>query len=546
MRKWKATVALITAFLMTASMLTGCGSSGGGGEDKVITIAKESVITEMDPQSTGMTNNMEMVAATIEGLYKMSADGKAEPAMAESAEVSEDGLTWTFKIRDAKWTNGDSVTAQDFEYGFKRSCNPDIADGDNSNELMVTLGVKNAEAIYNGEMDYTELGVEAVDDKTFVIHLEHAVPYFEDFLTYTRFTPMNQKFCEEKGEDFARGSDNCIANGPFYLDEWELEGMSWVLKKNPDYYDADNVKVDEIRFQVIEDTQQAVLAFENGDVDFTMISGEQVEVYAGKPEFHQEPYGVITFIFPNMEIESLGNENIRKALAYSIDRETLCSDVLKDGSIPANYMAARYLSYNDDGVDFRDYSGKEYLNYNPEKAKEYWEKGLEELGVDSLELTYTTSDAETASAIAVFLQDRWESCLPGLTINIRSIPSKQRYEELFDGDYELTSVGWESNYPDPLNHLELFKIGGSCNLNGYTSEEYNDIILRATSGDLLNDKVARWDELAKAEGILLEQDCAIYPMYQNGVSYLLNTKITGLAHHIWGAEFTYSDIEITE
>ncbi len=548
MRKFKTKVAAVfLAGVMATATLTGCGSSSEEAEGKVVTICKQAAITDMDPQVTGMTNNMEMISATVEGLYKMSANGTAVPGMAASSEVSEDGLTWTFTIRDdAKWTNGDPVTAYDFEYGFKRSCNPELDNGDNNNDLMITLGVVNASEIYNGEKDYTELGVEATDEHTFVIHLTHSVPYFTDFLTYSRFSPMNQKFCEEKGAEFAQGSENCIANGPYYIDEWELEANTWALKKNPNYYDAANIKVDTIEFQVIEDTQQAALAFENKDVDFTCISGEQVELWAGKEEFHQTEYGVISFIFPNMANEYLGNDNIRKALSYSIDRETLCDTVLKDGSIPANYMAAKGLSFNEAGVDFRDYTGTEYQKYDPEKALEYWNEGLKELGVDAIELTYTTSDAETASAIAVFLQNRWETNLPGLTINIRSVPSKQRYEELFSGDYELTSVGWESNYPDPLNHLELFKIGGACNLNGYDSTEYTDIITRATSGDLLDDFDERWNELSRAEKILLEDDCAIYPTYQNGVSYLLNTKVTGLAHHIWGAEFTYADLDVAE
>lgn len=540
----KAGLAVWLAAAIGMTLLGGCGSQ----EEKagnVVTICKESILTDMDPQLTGMTNNMEMVAATVEGLYKMTADGTAVPAMAESTTVSEDGLTWTFTIReDAKWTNGDPVTAYDFEYGFKRSCNPELGDGDNSNDHLITLGVVNAAEIYAGEKDYTELGVEAVDERTFVIHLTQQVPYFTDFLTYSRFTPMNRKFCEEKGAEFAMGSENCIANGPFYLDGWQVEGMTWSLKKNPDYYDADKIKVDEIVFQVIEDTQQAALAYENGDVDFTCISGEQVELWADKEDFHQEAYGVMSFIFPNLENPYLANENIRKALAYSIDKETLCESVLKDGSIPANFMAAKGLSFNGEGVDFRDYCSSEYQKYDPEKALEYWNKGLEELNVDSVELTFTTSDTDTASTIAVFFQDRWQNNLPGLTVNIRSVPSKQRYEELFAGDYDLTSVGWESNYPDPLNHLELFKIGGSCNLNGYMSQEYSDIIERAASGDLLEDPEARWAELSRAEKLLLEDDCAIYPTYQNGVSYLLNPRVKGLAHHIWGAEYTYTDLYI--
>ena len=541
-----------TALLLTAVLsliaLNGCGSQTTQAKNEnVVTICKQQGITDMDPQITGMTYNMEMVAATVEGLYKMTADGTAEPGMAEKAEVSEDGLTWTFTIcDDAKWTNGDPVTAYDFEYGFKRFCDPDQAGGDSSSDLMVTLGIENAAEIYAGEMSYTELGVEATDKRTFVIHLTHEVPYFTSFLTYSRFTPMNQKFREEKGDEFCMGSENCIANGPFYLDNWEVEGNTWSLKKNPDYYDADSIKVDEIRFQVIEDMQQAELAYESGDVDFTAISGEQVGLWSDKEDFHQAIGGYVNFIFPNFANEYLANENIRKAMSYSIDKETLCSSILKDGSIPAYYMAARELSFNEEGEDFRDYVGTEYQKYDPEKALEYWNKGLQELGVDAISLTLTTTDSEVSSSIGAFLQDRWQTNLPGLTINIRSVPSKQRMDELFNGDYDLTCVGWESNYPDPLNHLELFKIGGSCNLDGYMSEEYTDIIDRATSGDLLSDPDKRWDELARAEKILLEEDCAIFPTYQTGVSYLLKSNVKGLEHHLWGAEYTYSDLYMEE
>lgn len=544
MKKWKKAAAFILAAVLAGSM-AGCGSGdeSGDGDLTEVTIAKTSALSSMDPQTTGMTYDMEILSATVEGLYRISDDGTPELAMAEKAEKSEDGLTYTFTIRDAKWNNGDPVTAYDFEYAMKRSCDPSVLDG-TRNDMMVTLGVDNAQEILDGELPYTELAVEALDEKTLVIRMDHPVAYFESLLTYAKFLPTQQKFVEEKGSMYAQEAGACLANGPYYLAEWDVGGTTWTLKKNESYYNAGSVKVDVIHFQVIQDTQQAVLAFENGDIQFTEISGEQVEVYSSNKAFHAEVTGYVNFIFPNFANEALANENIRKALAYSVDRETICEAILKDGSTPATFMAAKELSLNEKGEDFRDGSGN-YQVFDKAKAKEYWEKGLAELGVAKLEFGLLISDTESASTVGAFLQNSWEETLPGLKINLQSMAANLKMDKIFTRDYDLAVVGWESNYPDPLNHLELFKIGGNCNLNDYISEEYTAIIQSATSGELTLDNEKRWEELHRAEQILLEQDAAIIPLYQGGVTYLQSTELTGMPHHLCGAEYTYFNLEYT-
>ena len=559
MRKRRNMKAVFLWVLLTVSMCA-CTASGSAPETAgtgaiaapsanedvktEITVAKSAALSSMDPQTTGMTLDMEILSATVEGLYRIGSDGTPELAMAKSVEKSEDGLTYTFTLRDAKWNNGEPVTAYDFEYAMKRSCDPEVLDGD-SNDMIATLGVKNGKEILEGTTDYTTLGVTALDDKTLVIEMDHPVPYFESLLSYAKFLPTNQAFVEEKGDMYAMDAANCLANGPYVLTEWDVGGTTWTLEKNEDYYAADTVTVDTIHFQVIQDTQQAVLAFENGDIQYTQITGEQVAAYEDSPAFHSEPYGVISFIFPNFANEYLANDDIRKALSFAIDKEKICSDVLKDGSTPAYFMAAKGLSFDENGADFRDGS-ETYQEYEPEKALEYWNKGLEELGVSQISFDFLISDTESAGTVGAFIQNCMESTLPGLTINLKSMPGKLKMEKISTGDYDMAVVGWESNYPDPLNHLELFKIGGNCNLNGYVSEEYTDIIERATYGDLTLDNGKRWEELHRAETILLEQDAAIYPLYQNSVTYLQDPALTGMSHHLCGAEFSYFDLSYRE
>jgi oligopeptide transport system substrate-binding protein len=245
----------------------------------------ETPVESLDPQQATDGTSFEVIADYTDGLMQMDADGKPVPAIAESDEVSDDGLTWTFHLReDAKWSNGTPVTAADFVFAWQRAVDPDIAS--EYSYMLSDIGqVKNAASIIAGDMDKSELGVTAVDDYTLQVELEAPVSYFESLMYFPTFYPVNEEFYNSVGDTFATSPETTLSNGAFILDSYEPAATEIHLTKNPDYYDADRVKLAGIDYQVIQDSQTALMSYQSGALDMTLVNGDQVDQVKDDPEF---------------------------------------------------------------------------------------------------------------------------------------------------------------------------------------------------------------------------------------------------------------------
>ena len=529
-------------FVFSVVTLTACsGDSESSG--KVLKVAKDVELASMDQHIATDGLSFEVIAATIEGLYTLDADGNAIPAIAESYDLSEDGLTYTFHLReDAKWSNGDAVTANDFVYAWRRLVNPNTAS--EYAFIMDVAGVKNAAAINAGEASLEELGVKAVDDYTLEVSLDLPVPYFLQLMTFPSFYPLNEAIVTEKGTDYAQSPEGLLANGPFKMTEW-TQGHSFKVEKNDAYYDKDNVNLDGIEYKIMKDAQTAALEFDSGNMDIVRLSGEIVDLYKDNEAFTLIHEGYLWYIAPNEEVEELQNVNLRQALGRAVNKDQLTETVLIDGSTVADFIVPVSLATGPDGKDFRETSDV-YMTYDVAKAQEYWEKAKQELGIDSLTLELLFEDTDAMKKCAEFIQSELQNNLPGLTIELKSQPKKNRLELMRAGDYQLGLTRWGPDYADPTTYLDMFITGSSNNYPNYSSADYDALMERIDKGDLVYDVEARWEAMKEAEQLLIATDAAALPMYQQGNTYLINQKVSGIETHSVGVPFIYKNATIEE
>lgn len=538
--------------LTSALVLSACGNSDsaedttsgdegseGAQEEQVLHVVESAEIPTMDSALTTDAVSFNVLNNVNEGLYRQGQDNDLVLGMAaEEPEISEDGLTYTFKIReDAEWSNGDPVTANDFVYSWTRLADPATAA---EYAYMIDGVVKNATAILAGEMDPSELGVSATDDKTLVVELEKPVPYFESLLTLAMYLPQNEEYVTEHEGDYATNSDTLLYNGPFELSEWDGTGLTWSLVKNESYWDAETVQLDRIDFDVVKETSTALNLYDAGEVDRMRLSGDYVQTKQGDPELLTEPTSTVFYFKLNQERNGeetpLANENIRKAIAMSFDKQGFADTVLQNGSVPADGLVPEGLSVDpESGEDFREQSG-DLLSYDTAQAADYWEAGLEELGVDSLTLEMLGDDSENSKKSLEFMQAQLESNLPGLSIELRNVPFKVRLDADTNQDYDIQMAGWGADYADPINFLELFHSDNGNNKSGYSNEEYDALIESAQSN--VDDMEARWQDMLEAEKILMDT-AGIAPIYQRSYAVLEKPYVKDIVAHLTGADYSY-------
>ncbi|HFD1779127.1 TPA: peptide ABC transporter substrate-binding protein, partial [Enterococcus hirae] len=367
------------------------GSADGGG---VFNLVVPQEMPTADLSLATDTISFTALNNVYEGIYRLDKDSKPQPAGAsELAEVSDDGLTYKVKLReDAKWSNGDPVTAADYVYGWQRTVDAATA----SEYAYLFAPVANAEDITAGKKDKSELGIKAVGDYELEITLTKPTPYFQYLLAFPSFFPQNQSVVEKNGDAYASASDKAVYNGPFTLEGFDGPGTDteWSYKKNENYWDKDAVKLSEIKVSVVKESSTALNLFKDGQADDVILSGELAQQNANDPAYTSVKEARTSYIELNQREKDspFNNVNLRKAISYSINREALVKQVLGDGSVVSTGLIPADISKNPEtNEDFAKEAG-ELVSYDKAKAKEYWEKAKKELGIDSLEFNLMASD----------------------------------------------------------------------------------------------------------------------------------------------------------
>ena len=545
MKKLKA----LLAAGLAVTMLVGCGSGDTGGS-KTYTFSSELDIKNLDSSDADDGMSFNAMHACIDGLMGLDADGKITGAIAEKHEVSEDGKTHTFTLRDAKWSNDEPVTANDFVYAWRRIIQTsgqyaymygsDGAALVGADELMAKqASLKKGESLSDDDMK--TLGVEAKDDKTLVVKTTRRIQYFEELMTFPCYYPINQKFCEEKGAQYAKSADNVLSNGAFVMEVWE-PGRQATFKKNDKYWNAENVKIDKLVMNLVQKPEVAATSFENGETDYAPINSDLVDKYKNNDTFQQINEGYLFYLSINFANKDLANVNIRKALSLAINREDFTANTLKDGSSPAKGFVPTGLSISPEGKDFRDGAGT-YTSFDLEAAQAAFDQGLKELGKDSitLSLLYGT-DESPMDTMATYLQNNF-SKIKGLTIKMDATTKQDRiYNRQANQEYDLCCTRWGPDYSDPTTYLNLLISDNSNNYGKYKNDAFDKKMDEVTAA---TDDNARWAAMIEAEKIAME-DYGYIPVFEKGTAILKNTKVTGLVQRPVGVPYTFAYVDIAE
>ncbi len=567
MKKAKA----VAAILMVSTMLlgaAGCGGSSSGAGDAAasaggdavadvsgaaasgldLNIMLETPVESLDPQQATDGTSFEVIADYTDGLMQMDADGQPVEAIAESYEVSEDGLTYTFHIRsDAAWSNGTPVTAADFVFAWQRAVDPEVAS--EYAYMLSDIGqIKNAAEIIAGEKDKSELGATALDDTTLQVELNVPVSYFLSLMYFPTFYPVNEEFFLSCADTFATSPETTLSNGAFLLDSYEPATTTFHLTKNEDYYNADSVKLSGLNYQVIQDSQQALMSYQTGALDTTLVNGEQVDQVKDDPEFQTIGAGYLWYVSPNIAaVPELANLNVRRAFTMAIDREAITGDILKDGSMPTYTAVPMQFAAGPDGSDYSAdqgrYSG--FCAYDAAKAAEYWDAGLKELGITELSIDMVVDADDAPQKVAQVLKEQWETALPGLTVNLVVEPKKQRVEDMQNGNFQLGLTRWGPDYADPMTYLGMWITDNSNNYGLWSNAEYDAIIAECTTGDLCTDAEGRWARLYDAEKLVMEE-AVIFPLYTQCNAEMISSKVTGIEFHPVALNRVYKNAVKTE
>lgn len=519
-----------SALESSAAETTGDAVSASGSD---LNVMIETEVQSLDAQQATDGTSFEVIANYTDGLMQMDEEGAPIEALAESYEISEDGLNYTFNIReDASWSNGEPVTAQDFVFAWQRAVDPAVAS--EYSYLLSDIGqIVNAAEIIAGEKDTSELGVTAEDDKTLVVQLKAPVSYFLSLMYFPTFYPVNQEFFESCGDTYATSPDTVLANGAFILDSYEPAATAFHLTKNEDYYNADSVSLSGISYQVIKDSQQALMSYQSGDLDIVLLNGDQVEQVEDDPEYISEGAGYLWYISPNVsEVPELANQNLRLAITHALNRESITDDVIKDGSTPTYTAVPIEFATGPDGSDFSGDQTRytDVCSYDTEKALEYYEQAKSELGVDSFTFDMVVDADDAPQKVAQVVKEQLETALPGMTINITVEQKKQRVQDMQDGNFELGLTRWGPDYADPMTYLGMWITDNNNNYGLWSNAEFDTIIEECTTGDLATDAEGRWDALHEAEAIVMDE-AVIFPLYTQCNALMVSSEVTGIEFH---------------
>ena len=533
------TVKVLLALTTAAGMLAGCGSKT---DTDTFRFANDTDIVGMDSTVVDDAMSFNAITAITDGLTTVDVKGNTIPGIAKSWDVSNNGLTYTFHLRDAKWANGDDVTAQDFVYSWHRI----IKNAGNYAYMLGSEGasIKNADSLIDLGTTATDeqlntLGIKATDDKTVVVDLEKNVPYFVGLMSFPCYFPQNQKFVEKCGKNYATKPEYILGNGAYKMTKW-IKGNKATFTKNDKYYDAKSVKTKNLEIYLVQDPKTAAQNFDNGKVDYATINSTLVDKYKGKDTFKAIREGYLAYLICNFKADTTANKNLRHALSYAINRKDLCDNILKDGSQPATGFVPAQLCKSPSGKDFREESGK-YVDYDVKKAQEYLDAAKKELGTDTItvDLLYGT-DESPMDTFAEYLQGSFTK-LKGLKVNMVATVKKDRiYNREASGNFQIACTRWAPDYADPTTFLNVLASSNSNNYGKWENAQYNSLLKQAQNETDVN---KRWNELLEAEKVMMD-DMPNIPVVQTGTAALQAKNVKGLVHNTVSTPYVFKYVTL--
>lgn len=538
-----AALLTVAAFVFAGcgSLFSGGGSGGGGGGSegggKVFNDRIEGDIADINSTTTTDSYSFGVITNVNEGLYRLDENNEPEPAMAEDVQINQDETEYTFTLRDGiEWSNGDPVTSEDFKYAWLRAMDPETA-GDYA--YILTDFIEGGEAFNTGDGSAEDVAIRTPDERTLEVSLNNPSPFFLGLTGFVTYMPLNQGFVEQQGDDFATSPDTMLYNGPYEMTKFGAsEGVTF--QKRSGYWDAANVDVDTVDARVIKESETALQLYESGDLDVNRLtSSEQVNEFRDTPEFEQRTEFGTNFMYFNNSEGATQNENIRKALQLGFDRQQLTDDVLNDGSVPANgFVPEGMASGVEGGGTFREAAGDTLPESDPEEARRYWDRGVEELGEEP-NITLTVSDQDPSGDIGTFLQSELEANL-GANIEVQVQPFDALLERGAEGDFQFWNLSWYADFDDPINYLDLWTTDGGQNDANYSNKEYDRLVDGALEEQ---DPDRRLEMLIEAEKILMDE-AGIAPTLYWGFSWLISEDVENYVTPPYGSPNNYKVLKM--
>lgn len=541
----KRFIASIMTVAMAASLLAGCGvpkSSSGGSDsgsdasgEKVFRFSTRTEPTTLDPSKGNCIPDTELQNALTERLVR-NVKGEVKPGIAEEWEVSDDGLVYTFHLRDAKWSDGEPITAENFVYSWRRLMDPDTA----APFAYIGEYILNGRAVETGEMEPEELGVTAIDDKTLEVTLEHPTAYFLGMMGLSSlFAPLRQDVVEEYGKDFAADAEKNVYSGPYVLTS--SANQKWIFEPNENYWDRDSIKLDRAEMSYVQNQSTALAMYEDGELDFSEIPSADVPNYEDQAQSYRN--GNVDYFYYNCDSENEAMKNIdfRLALNYAIDRNSYNELVNNGIYAPSTGFVFSGLS----GVE-KTYGEESTLEGYPmdgdeAKAKEHLDKALGDLGksASDITVTITTTDSDASKKQAEVCQEMWKTVL-GINVEVNQVTYAEMLNRQASGEYEIGWGGWGADYDDPYTYLELFKSDSPYNYSNYYNEEVDELL---SASQTETDVQKRMDMLHDVEQILIDE-AAFLPQAEREVYYLVDDDVQGLNffHCSINLDWVYADI----
>lgn len=515
-------------------------STNASGE-KILRTNNKSEPASLDPALAKGTHESWILQHTFTGLMGYNEDGELVPAVAESYDESDDGLTYTFHLRDdVKWSNGDPVTAEDFEYAWKRVIDPELA---SDYAYQISDYVKGAEEYLNGEGSIDDVAIKAIDEKTLEVTLKKPAPYFLGLTAFYTLYPVNKNVVEAN-PDWAKDPSNgqYISNGAFKLVSWD-HNQKISLRKNPEWYRADEVKLDGIDFDIIEEQNTQYTKYQGGEYDF-IVNPPTAVVDKLTKENDPELYiggdvGTYYYQFNNKE-KPFNNAKVRNALSMAIDRKAIVENITKGGQVPAEGLVP-YGFLDENGKEFRDRNGN-LVKEDKEAAKSLLEEGLAEEGMKLEDLNGTVILFNTDEAhknIAQAIQQMWKQAF-GVDFQLENAEFKVVLDRRKSGDYKIARAGWIGDYLDPNTMLDIMMTENGNNDAFYSNPEFDNLMKEAGES---SDNEFRFEKMAEAEKIVME-DMGVAPIYFYTQPYLQKSYVTGVyKSNMNYPTLTFADIE---
>ncbi len=543
----KRLLATLLTMVMLVSMLAGCSTPGSGDSEeggdaaaeKIFRYAVSTEPTTLDPTKGNCIPDNELQHYVTEGLVRNTA-GKIEDgiAYADQIEISEDGLTYTFHLRDAVWSDGEPITAHDYEYSWKRLVDPATA----SSYAFIGGYILNGNEIIAGEKDPDELGVKALDEKTLEVKLPKVEPFFLGLIGSSgQFAPVRQDLVEEYGVDFAATADKNVYSGPFCLTK-SSEG-EWVFEKNENYWNADAIKLDGAVMTYVQNSDTQLSMFEEGSLDWVKVPSTMVEQY--KDEAEKVLNGNVDFCYINYKSENevLQNQNFRLALNYGLNRNEY--NMLTNSGTYESFSGLVFTGLQAKGKTYGECYDQNYypLDGDLEKAKEYLATAMEELSIkdaSEIEIEFVTTDHETNKKIAEVLQEQWQKNL-GIKVTIRQVTYSDIYGKVYpEHDFEVGYAGWGADYDDAYSYLgDLYHSQGAYNYSQYDNKDVDKLL---DDSWVEADQNVRMDMLNEVEQMLMA-DGALIPLQARNDYYLSANGLTGMNYYISSVniDWVYAD-----